>query len=95
MEARDEWAMQLNSNLDFAKNNLGKEAGESLQYPITDGFHKIYEKLNNLFKSGKVDRKAAEAIEEDIDNFNPTVYFFDEKMAELISGQASKCNTIP
>jgi hypothetical protein len=95
IEARDEWATQLNSNIDFVRNNLGTEAGDTLQNTIADGFRNIHEKFNDLFKTGKLDKKAAEAIEEDINNFNPTVYFFDVKARDMIAGQLPKCNTMP
>jgi hypothetical protein len=95
LEARDEWAMQLNSNLDFADNYLGSDARDTLQGTIADGFRKIHEEFNEMFKSGKVDKKAAANIEADIDSFNPTIYFFDEKMRKVIADQVSKCNTTP
>ena len=53
LEARDEWAMKLNSNLDFTENYLGEEARNTLQGEIGDGFRKIHEEFNASFKSGK------------------------------------------
>jgi hypothetical protein len=41
-EARDEWAMQLNTNLAFIQSNFGEQAKETLQQDITGGFGKIH-----------------------------------------------------
>jgi hypothetical protein len=94
-DARDEWAMRLNSNLRFTETYFGAEARNSLEQDITGGFSKIHKEFNDLFKNGKLDKEAATQIESDIDAFNPTVYLFDSKMEQIITDKANGCSTLP
>jgi len=94
-EARDEWAMQLNSNLAFVQSNFGDQAKETLQQDITGGFGNIHSRFNALFESGKIDKSAVSHIEADIDALNPTIYWFDIDLQQKITDQSSKCSTTP
>ena len=94
-EARDEWAMQLNSNLAFVQWNFGDQAKEALQQDITGGFGNIHNEFNALFESGKIDKSVVSRIETDIDALNPTIYWFDIDLQQKITDQSSKCSTTP
>ena len=94
-EARDEWAMQLNSNLAFVQSNFGDQAKETLQQDITGGFGNIHKEFKDLFESGKIDKSAVSRIEADIDALNPTIYWFDINLEQKITDQSSKCSTTP
>jgi hypothetical protein len=94
-EVRDEWAMQLNSNLAFVQYNFGDQAKETLQQDITGGFGNIHKEFNDLFESGKIEKSAVSRIEADIDALNPTIYWFDSNLQQKITEQSSKCSTTP
>ena len=94
-ETRDEWAMQLNSNLAFVQANFGDQAKETLQQDITGGFGNIHNEFNALFESGKIDKSVVSHIEADIDALNPTIYWFDIDLQQKITDQSSKCSTTP
>jgi hypothetical protein len=94
-EARDEWAMQLNSNLAFVQSNFGEQAKETLQQQITGGFGNIHSDFNALFERGKIDQSAVSRIEAEIDALNPTIYWFDIDLQQKITDQSSKCSTMP
>ena len=94
-EARDEWAMQLNSNLAFVQSNFGDQAKETLEQDIAGGFGNIHNEFNALFENGKIDKSVASHIEADIDTLNPTIYWFDINLQQKITDQASKCSTMP
>ncbi len=95
LDARDEWAMRLNSNLWFAETNFGPDARNTLEQEIGGGFNKIYSDFNDLVKRNAPDKEAARRIESEIDDFNPTIYVFDLKMEKIAMDKATLCSTLP
>lgn len=84
-EAVAEWNVNLNKHRILIRRYFGEGLSDEFMNTVhNQGFGKLHEALNQILYTPNLDQARIKEEKDAIDAFNPTAYFFDDKLLELI-----------
>jgi len=89
-EAVAEWNINLNKNRVLVGRYFGEEISDEFMNSVhSGGFGRLHDALNDILQTPELDAQKVKDEKSAIDEFNPVVYFFDDKLLERIQKNAT------